>query len=74
VFERLQLMKNGRLNRGVCARSHQVCLRALNCSEFPQRSNESDGLGQRGKLNLTWSALDCGLLGSNIGTLDRGLL
>jgi hypothetical protein len=71
VFERLQLMKNGRLNRGVCARSHQVCLRALNCSEFPQHSNESDGLVQ---LDLTWSALDCGLLGSNIGTLDRGLL
>jgi hypothetical protein len=55
----------------MCARSHVVRLSALNCSEFPQRSNESDGIGQHGKFGLTWSALDRGLLGSNAGVLDR---
>jgi hypothetical protein len=47
--------------RPMCARSHVVLSSTLNCSKFPWRSNESDGLGQCGKLNLTWSALNRGL-------------
>ena len=60
--------------RPMCARTHLVCSSALNCSEFPRCSNESDGARAT---RITRVYVECArswILGSSVVALDHWLI